>query len=58
MSVDPSFKWQVLAAVGVQLLTFYLIREVRSPIALLVIAYAWIRGMNHNQRLTERQRFL
>jgi sphingolipid delta-4 desaturase len=51
MSVDPMFKWTVTAAVLLQLLTFYLIRDITDPITLFLIAYCWVGVINHSMML-------
>ena len=56
MSSDPVFQ-QVVSPVVVQLVTFYPIREVRSPVALLAIGYCWVGVINHSLMLAVRQRF-
>lgn len=51
MGVDPRFKYTVTAAVLVQLITFYLIRDVSSRFLLFLVAYCWVGVINHSLML-------
>ena len=51
MGVDPMFKYTVTGAVLLQLITFFLIRDVSNPVVLFLVAYLWVGVINHSMML-------
>ena len=51
MKVDPNFKWTVILMVLIQLLSFYLLRNVTSFWVLFAIAYCFGGVINHSLML-------
>lgn len=51
MKVDPWFKWNVVGMVLVQLISFYLLKDVKSIWVLLVVGYLFGGVINHSLTL-------